>query len=794
MTALLHRVAVGRRFGELATAGDAFFVTGSVGINRLPFVVNDGVEKGFSGTNSLVLLQVMKDQSWSDARFFTAQQIDAAGWKVLPNAKRIGLQFLVATDDQGTSLEAPSAIVFHVFNASDIVGLPKLSRPVKPLRADIETASVRAGFGLNEGLAAGVGRWLDSIQNHALESTEPVAVELRTRLTMSLLEIQFGVPLINSLSSSLTDSCLLSIRENPLSFSHAANDSRKLESLVMSQVNLVRVEREALESLDQFRSGQDAPVVPVVPVMSGSIKVPKSFAVELEAMFGRRVAVLNVPFTQKDEAKALGAMWFAPESVWFVPEGRDVAPFAKWEPSAVRLSVEASRESVIEAFREVMLDHGLDASADILDDGKWHNVAVEKNNSMVGNKSGSYIFSMDGGRYGQPIGTVLNKYTGESFTWTTHKSGSLTPQQRVQCKAESDARDAAAALVVQGVQNTAAVHASEIWTLGGAAAEHGYVVKKGISDQGLRQVSGLTLLKYAEFKSESGGSVIDEKENYLLVPMTNSAGELRAVQAISGDGSLKLFMRGAQKKGTMFVMGSPSFAEVAKSHTPFVSFVEGVATGSSFYSATEKPVVVCFDAGNLETVFGENVAQLGQGIVPVLAVDNDQFFVEKGLGFLAEKLGVNPHAGGASVTVRSGPFEVRSVALGEAIADGAWHQAAKGSYCISVERDDVEDFVRSLRIDLVPEAGRKSSATFLNRGLEAGFAGLKKMEAGRLDAQAVIVAPVFKNLSGRPTDWNDLAQIDGLEAVRAVLRQQGLQVASHVAELPVKKKMLAMSR
>lgn len=39
---------------------------------------------------------------------------------------------------------------------------------------------------------------------------------------------------------------------------------------------------------------------------------------------------LNVPFKEKDEAKALGARWNPDAKHWYVPEGVDAAPFEKW--------------------------------------------------------------------------------------------------------------------------------------------------------------------------------------------------------------------------------------------------------------------------------------------------------------------------------------------------------------------------------------------------------------------------------------------------------------------------------
>jgi hypothetical protein len=39
---------------------------------------------------------------------------------------------------------------------------------------------------------------------------------------------------------------------------------------------------------------------------------------------------LNVPFADKDRAKALGAHWHADQKLWVVPAGRDLMPFSTW--------------------------------------------------------------------------------------------------------------------------------------------------------------------------------------------------------------------------------------------------------------------------------------------------------------------------------------------------------------------------------------------------------------------------------------------------------------------------------
>lgn len=40
---------------------------------------------------------------------------------------------------------------------------------------------------------------------------------------------------------------------------------------------------------------------------------------------------LNVPFAQKDEAKALGARWDAAQKKWYIPADKDIALFARWQ-------------------------------------------------------------------------------------------------------------------------------------------------------------------------------------------------------------------------------------------------------------------------------------------------------------------------------------------------------------------------------------------------------------------------------------------------------------------------------
>jgi hypothetical protein len=46
---------------------------------------------------------------------------------------------------------------------------------------------------------------------------------------------------------------------------------------------------------------------------------------------------LDVPYAQKDSAKALGARWDAITKKWYVPTGKDITLFEKWQTGIIDL-------------------------------------------------------------------------------------------------------------------------------------------------------------------------------------------------------------------------------------------------------------------------------------------------------------------------------------------------------------------------------------------------------------------------------------------------------------------------
>lgn len=63
---------------------------------------------------------------------------------------------------------------------------------------------------------------------------------------------------------------------------------------------------------------------------------------------------INVPFSNKDEAKALGARWSGEQRSWYVPDGVDIGLFEKWLPASGRSLASAADivASVIDTVTE----------------------------------------------------------------------------------------------------------------------------------------------------------------------------------------------------------------------------------------------------------------------------------------------------------------------------------------------------------------------------------------------------------------------------------------------------------
>ncbi len=121
----------------------------------------------------------------------------------------------------------------------------------------------------------------------------------------------------------------------------------------------------------------------------------------------------------------------------------------------------------------------------------------------------------------------------------------------------------------------AARDAAALWATASPVGQSPYLVRKGVQGHGVRYLADGTL----------------------LVPMSDAAGELQNLQRIAPErpadgGPEKRFIPGGRKSGLWHVVGQAEGA-------PVLLLAEGYATAASMHQATRRPLVVCFDAGNL---------------------------------------------------------------------------------------------------------------------------------------------------------------------------------------------------
>ncbi len=460
---------------------------------------------------------------------------------------------------------------------------------------------------------------------------------------------------------------------------------------------------------------------------------------------------LAIPRKDMARARALGAQLDRARRLCWIDASVDRAPFAAWiVDDAVLTNAGVDQEDVIADFGDAMRSYGLIPET-IRPDGEWHTAKIQ---TKAGPRNhGSYKLDRVGGEW---RGYIRN-YRGASGPWR-YQRGRLTPEQRAALEAaDSDRRAARAAKLIEERRTTAAKALRVLVTLPEVeGSAHPYLARKGVTAHGLRVANGkgpemIALLNLEHFKVT--------RDEYLIVPGRDVNDRLRTVQALAPDGS-KLFTKGARKAGAFHLIGVRRVADLASARA--VLFAEGYATGASVFEATGLPVVVCFDADNLIAVAKDLVHVLPTSQPKIVCADNDQYFLDAAVARVAELGDTQSRLRSTLAVVAGTGGAARIVETAGVVADGQWHAGVKGKYRLAVE--SARGIVRSVTVDVVTTVDKKHVRfTSRNKGVEAAN------EAARV-LNCAAIAPVFRSIDGRPTDFNDLASAEGKAAVRDQLQ------------------------
>lgn len=229
---------------------------------------------------------------------------------------------------------------------------------------------------------------------------------------------------------------------------------------------------------------------------------------------------------------------------------------------------------------------------DIKADDKWHNIAAVSDKPRK--KSLSYRLKIDDEFV---VGNYRSHKEGVTYDYFTNGARKkYTVEEKAAIKARIEAEKAARQAEREAEQAAAAEEANKRWDAADLPDTHPYLERKGIKVNGARL----------------------EGEN-LLIPQRDESGKIVGLQTISPDGE-KRFISGSKKQGTYYLMA-------ARAELLDIIFIcEGFATGASIRDAMGFPIVVAFDAGNLEPV-----AQVIRAKYPtaqiIIAADNDAFTI-----------------------------------------------------------------------------------------------------------------------------------------------------------------------
>lgn len=429
---------------------------------------------------------------------------------------------------------------------------------------------------------------------------------------------------------------------------------------------------------------------------------------------------LDVPYSERESAAALGAAWDWKNKLHFIPDSIDRAPFASWIFDGRIVDDRDARSS----FRSALLEAGLVLDGDPVMDGEWQRTTVSSSRNERALK-GAYKAQIT---KSGANGFINNKDTGLSQPWkfegrftnpaliqVWQREGEIfSPRANnerthvVSTPIDHRAKQLELLENYEMISETVTKHFN---ALPPASDNNAYLQKKGISGHGAKEFKGL-----------------------LVVPIHDKDGKIWSAQYISLEA--KNLRKGGKKTGCFFQMGDFNAATT-------VLFCEGFATGASLRETTGLPVVVCIDSGNLAPVIEILAPRLADKQLVICGEDDritEDLVVQKITNsMLREKMGIG--------ILPTSALPVEGIETQVAGGSITWHKE-QNSYGID-----------RVVINFTNELGESANVLINNVGRE------KSVEAATTFG-ALCVFPVFGDDSIRRTDFNDLHMSDGGSEVR----------------------------
>ncbi|EJK1447280.1 DNA primase [Escherichia coli] len=301
--------------------------------------------------------------------------------------------------------------------------------------------------------------------------------------------------------------------------------------------------------------------------------------------------------------------WDPEKKLWYARAGTELSLLERWLPRPQELSMDAG--DPVTEFAQVLENAGLVIQGLPQMDGAIHRVATR--DDKKGAKSGAYKAYLDG----RPAGWYRDYRSADDSptNWVFSGGEQHDPLARLHLRAFAQQQRDDNARKLQQQYNKQARYARSYINQLPQATEHEYLTRKGIL-----AAPGVRL----------------NNKNELVIPFSNSRGEIRSYQRIPVTGGKDArILKDSEKTGNWFTFGTP------ENGCPLL-FAEGYATAASLHEATGLPVLMTVDAGNMIDV-AENARQIWTDSPFVFCADNDhQRKINKGVSS-AKKAAASTH-------------------------------------------------------------------------------------------------------------------------------------------------------
>lgn len=282
--------------------------------------------------------------------------------------------------------------------------------------------------------------------------------------------------------------------------------------------------------------------------------------------------------------------------LWYAKEGADLSKVSEWIP---KQETNQDTADAVTSFTDHLVNSGLVVEGQAIMDGKRHRVQtiLDKKGQKSGEYAGYLNQDIPGGWH------IDYRASEDTISWKHGSSQKYSVEKALANRALAEQRKLKSELDAKKKYDRVAAEAQKSYSnLSRSDSSESYLKNKGVS-----ATIGI--------KSNGNGGIV--------IPLRDTEGSIRTYQTIHENG-FKSLLKDGEKQGNYFVVGATDVRGRDE-----IYYAEGFSTAASIHQATNKPVVMTVDGGNLPKVAEKLFAQ-NPNAKHVFFADDDRDLVTNG--------------------------------------------------------------------------------------------------------------------------------------------------------------------